>query len=203
MHGKVLERKDPWDVPPSRDRQRYDSREALMQASDTWDARVGDELSVESHKLRGARRTGVIVEMLGTPEHRYYRVRWQDGRETLLHPGSDAVLHPKSQRRRSATGRARVKTPPKRPASTEGQSERRVPGLRASPGDRLVIKGHRLGEPTRDAEILEVLGREGGPPFRVRWWDTGREAVFFPGADAAVEHFVHDEHGEKAFRTGA
>jgi hypothetical protein len=53
----------------------------------------------------------------------------------------------------------------------------------------MLIRGHRLGEPSRDAEILEVLGADGSPPFRVRWSDTGREAVFFPGPDAAVEHF--------------
>ena len=43
--------------------------------------------------------------------------------------------------------------------------------LRASPGDRLIIKGHRIGEPNRDAEILEVLGDNGAPPYVVRWDD--------------------------------
>lgn len=36
--------------------------------------------------------------------------------------------------------------------------------LRASPGDRLVIRAHHLGEPDRDAEILEVLGDAGRRP---------------------------------------
>jgi hypothetical protein len=63
-----------------------------------------------------------------------------------------------------------------------------LPILYARPGDRLVIHGHRLGEPERDAEILEV-GENGGPPFRVRWSDTGRETLVFPGPDASVEHF--------------
>ncbi len=60
--------------------------------------------------------------------------------------------------------------------------------LRASPGDRLVIHGHHQGEPARDAEILEVLGEDGGPPFLVRWED-GHESQFYPGSDAHVEHF--------------
>ncbi len=63
---------------------------------------------------------------------------------------------------------------------------------RASPGDRLVIHGHQLGEPERDAEILEVLGSGGSPPFKVRWTDTGAVSEVFPGSDAVVQHFAHD-----------
>jgi len=62
--------------------------------------------------------------------------------------------------------------------------------LRASPGDRLIIQGHHLGEPSRDGEILEVLGEDGRPPFRVRWED-GHVAELFPGSDATVQHFEH------------
>jgi hypothetical protein len=61
--------------------------------------------------------------------------------------------------------------------------------MKASVGDRLVIKGHRVGEPDRDAEILEVHGQDGGPPWLVRWDDDGHEGLFFPGPDAMVEHF--------------
>jgi hypothetical protein len=63
--------------------------------------------------------------------------------------------------------------------------------LRADPGDRLVIHGHRQGAPSRDGEILEALGENGGPPFRVRWEDDGHESVLFPGSDAHVEHLPH------------
>jgi Domain of unknown function (DUF1918) len=60
--------------------------------------------------------------------------------------------------------------------------------LRASPGDRLVIRGHHLGEPDRDGEILEVLGNDGAPPYLVRWED-GHVGELFPGSDANVQHF--------------
>jgi hypothetical protein len=63
------------------------------------------------------------------------------------------------------------------------------PELRASPGDRLVIRGHHLGEPDRDGEVVEVLGEDGRPPFRIRWSETGRVALLFPGSDAAVDHY--------------
>ena len=60
--------------------------------------------------------------------------------------------------------------------------------MRAEVGDRIVIRGHHVGEPNRDCEVLEVKGPDGGPPFFVRWGDTGHETLFFPGADAVLEH---------------
>jgi hypothetical protein len=66
--------------------------------------------------------------------------------------------------------------------------------MRADVGDRIVIRSHRIGEPTRDGEVLDT-GPDGEPPFRVRWSDTGHEGLFFPGSDAYVEHFEAHEHG--------
>ena len=59
----------------------------------------------------------------------------------------------------------------------------------ARPGDRIVIRPHRLGEPARDGEILEVLGEGGRPPYVVRWSDDGHVSRTFPGSDAFVESF--------------
>ena len=61
--------------------------------------------------------------------------------------------------------------------------------MKANVGDRLVIKGHHVGEPDRDAEIIEVRGDDGAPPYLVRWADDGHEGLFFPGSDASIEHF--------------
>jgi hypothetical protein len=61
--------------------------------------------------------------------------------------------------------------------------------LRARVGDRLVIRRHHVGEPNRDAEILEIRGEDGRPPYVVRWADDGRIGYFLPGSDAFVEHF--------------
>jgi Domain of unknown function (DUF1918) len=58
--------------------------------------------------------------------------------------------------------------------------------MQARSGDRIVVRGHRVGEPDRDCEVLEVRGTDGGPPYLVRWDDSGHEALFFPGPDAAV-----------------
>ena len=63
--------------------------------------------------------------------------------------------------------------------------------MHASVGDRLVVHGAHVDDVVRDAEILEVRGAEGGPPYVVRWSDTGHEAFVFPGPDAVVQHFEH------------
>ena len=57
--------------------------------------------------------------------------------------------------------------------------------MQANVGDRLVVRSHHVGQPDRGAEILEVRGEGGGPPFYVRWED-GHEGLFFPGTDATV-----------------
>ena len=67
----------------------------------------------------------------------------------------------------------------------------------ATVGDRLVIKGQCVGEPVRDGEILEVRHADGSPPYVVRWADTGRESLFFPGSDASVHHFAAPDTSEE------
>ena len=64
----------------------------------------------------------------------------------------------------------------------------------AERGDRLVVRSH-VGLSGRDAEILEVAHPDGSPPYRVRWSDTGHEALVFPGPDAYVQHFTDDSTG--------
>ncbi len=66
--------------------------------------------------------------------------------------------------------------------------------MQARVGDRIIIKGHRVGEPERDGEVLEVKGPDGSSPFVVRWSDDGHEGLFFPGVDASVQHFVDEHH---------
>lgn len=60
--------------------------------------------------------------------------------------------------------------------------------MQASVGDRLIIRGHHIGEHERTATILEVRGDNGGPPFLVRWEDNSHEGLFFPSTDAVIEH---------------
>ena len=39
--------------------------------------------------------------------------------------------------------------------------------MQANVGDRIVIRGHRVGEPERDCKVLAVQGEDGGPPHTV------------------------------------
>lgn len=65
--------------------------------------------------------------------------------------------------------------------------------MRASPGDRIIVESSQVGGLRKDGEILEVRGRDGGPPYLVRWSDSGHESLVFPGPDARVHHFEHSE----------
>ncbi len=62
--------------------------------------------------------------------------------------------------------------------------------MQASVGDRLVVHGLHVDDPERAGEILEVHGKDGGPPYVVHW-DDGHEGLVFPGPDATVKHAEH------------
>lgn len=57
--------------------------------------------------------------------------------------------------------------------------------MHANIGDRLLIEGHKVGDPRREGEVVEVRGSDGSPPYVVRWTD-GHEGLVFPGPDAHV-----------------
>jgi hypothetical protein len=58
--------------------------------------------------------------------------------------------------------------------------------MKASVGDRVLVKAHVLGQPARDGEVLEVHGIDGEPPYLVRWSEDGRTVLFFPGPDSVI-----------------
>lgn len=55
-------------------------------------ASAGDHVEVVGHKVGESARHGKIVEVLGAPDHVHYRVSWEDGRESVLYPGSDVHI---------------------------------------------------------------------------------------------------------------
>ena len=63
--------------------------------------------------------------------------------------------------------------------------------MRAAAGDRIIVRSVHVGEPDRDAEVLEVRGTDGGPPYLVRWSDSGHEGLLYPGPETVVHH--HEE----------
>ncbi len=60
--------------------------------------------------------------------------------------------------------------------------------MKAAIGDKIVIRGHHVGEPDHSGEVVAVRGPDGDPPFEVRWDSDGHEGLLFPGPDAVVVH---------------
>ncbi|MEO3975289.1 DUF1918 domain-containing protein [Streptomyces sp. CAU 1734] len=57
--------------------------------------------------------------------------------------------------------------------------------MQANVGDKLLVRGRTVGHEDRIAEVLEVLGENGAPPYRVRFED-GHETLMSPGPDCVV-----------------
>lgn len=83
-------------------------------------------------------------------------------------------------------GRSRVT-----PTRTLRENE---PGMFAAVGDEVIIRSSSLEGTVRDGEIIEVRGRDGAPPYLIRWSDNGHESLIFPGSDAMIRHFEDDEN---------
>lgn len=59
--------------------------------------------------------------------------------------------------------------------------------MRAEAGDDVVVRGRHVADEDRRGTILEVHGRDGQPPYLIRWRD-GHESLFSPSSDALIEH---------------
>jgi hypothetical protein len=59
--------------------------------------------------------------------------------------------------------------------------------MQATVGDQLLVHGRIVGQHDKVAEVIEVLGQQGNPPYRVRFED-GHEALMSPGPDCEVKH---------------
>jgi hypothetical protein len=64
----------------------------------------GDVIEITGHSVGDAPRTAEVIEILGANEREHYRVRWEDGHESVLYPGEDAVVRHARRRRRSPRG---------------------------------------------------------------------------------------------------
>jgi hypothetical protein len=58
--------------------------------------------------------------------------------------------------------------------------------MTAKQGDRIIIHGRTVGAGDRHGEVLEARGKDGAPPYAVRF-DDGHEALIFPGGDFMIE----------------
>lgn len=51
---------------------------------------IGDVIQVEGPVVDRPRRRGEVLEVLGSRDEERYRVRWEDGHESIFCPGPDA-----------------------------------------------------------------------------------------------------------------
>jgi len=57
------------------------------------DVDVGDQITVQGHRVGQSERHGKILEVRRTDGEFSYRIRWDDdGHESILFPGSDVVI---------------------------------------------------------------------------------------------------------------
>jgi Ala-tRNA(Pro) deacylase len=73
-------------------------------------ARAGDVIVVNPHHLGEPERTGEILDVLGESGHEHFRVRWEDGYESVFYPGSDATVRDTGKKRTVTTDRLRLRS---------------------------------------------------------------------------------------------
>ena len=64
--------------------------------------------------------------------------------------------------------------------------------MQATVGDRLHVHAKIVGQKDRYAEIIEVRGANGTPPYLVRFPD-GHESLLYPGPDCVVEQAPREQ----------
>jgi hypothetical protein len=57
-------------------------------------ATVGDAIVIDGRDVGRQRRRGEVLEIRGDKDHEHYLVRWEDGHESILFPGTDAHVEP-------------------------------------------------------------------------------------------------------------
>lgn len=65
-----------------------------MRETDTniHSGRKGDIVVISGHHVGDHERFGEVLDVLGEAEHVHYRVRWDDGEESIFYPSSDATI---------------------------------------------------------------------------------------------------------------
>jgi len=102
------------------------------------EATVGDTVEVSGRRVGDPGRRGEIVEVLDGDEHAHFRVRWEDGHETVLYPGE------------ATTFRRRVSSPV--PVAQE-----LVEMLREAGVEFEVLRHRRTTTAAAEAKVLGVM----------------------------------------------
>lgn len=58
--------------------------------------------------------------------------------------------------------------------------------MHAQVGDHIVLAGEQVDMPTREGEVVEVRGKNGEPPYVMRWSD-GHTGILYPGPGSVLK----------------
>ncbi len=86
-------------------------------------ATIGDRLHVHSNSVGTHDRVGEIVEIRGDHGEPPYRVRFPDGRETLVYPGPDSIVESPGSAGRAAAKKSRTSTKAGASATTRSKTK--------------------------------------------------------------------------------
>jgi hypothetical protein len=70
--------------------------------------RPGDIIEIHGNHVGQSGRSGEILEVIGEPGHQHFRVRWEDERESIFYPSSNARVRPRPQARKGTTRRPKT-----------------------------------------------------------------------------------------------
>lgn len=65
--------------------------------------------------------------------------------------------------------------------------------MKAHPGDRIILAASHIDQATRHGEVIEVRGKDGDPPYLIRWAD-GHTGLLYPGPGAILRVEAEGEH---------
>lgn len=60
----------------------------------------GDVIEIDGRRVGDVPRTGEVLEVLGEPGHRHYRVRWDEEHESVFYPARETAVTVRAGRRR-------------------------------------------------------------------------------------------------------
>lgn len=67
----------------------------MSKTTDVYRPHAGDVVTVDGRRVGDPGRWGEILEISGEPGHEHIRVRWEDGRESVLYPGGNVRIRPR------------------------------------------------------------------------------------------------------------
>lgn len=67
----------------------------MDETKQSYRPKKGDVVEITGHRVGETVRMGEILEVIGEPGQMHFRVRWEDGHESIFYPSNDAIVRPR------------------------------------------------------------------------------------------------------------